>query len=503
MLNRKETRKVLVEWKGFLSEAKKEISNNITVRLFDFDGTLFSHPDSDVNKILSNPFMAATLNEKVLEKLMEECEVTPSLKSLVSGKKSPNVKNYIISKVSSTGFGPSRAEIINGLQNQSDANYVSLKNVISRFDKNIDADLQSNNTKKLSKVLNLGNLETDPDSHKIHTEHVVNAQKDKIEKFLDTFKDNIEEVFVVTNLAVSFEDEKTGKIIRVPGTANKGQKAQELVKMLMDQNPGKHFKFEIYDNNTVNIANVTDGILLADNHIPNLKYNSVKEKQLIYGLYEKMQRSPNVEIQKTLATRGDGGIETQDVTNRYFTKSKSNPPNTQRRFETIKNDIVDLTNYYAMRGKATGRPHLEDRKKMVDYLTTHNFPLIAEIVDNPKGATELSTKYTDSDENLSKFLDQVCDWLFNIQNFKDSMNFTFDSSEPVEQDTESPLAKSRSKKLTKSMSLNEPTTPEEPIQSVEEPVNPTEVPSSEVEEPQEFTKLTESLNKLRLVLKKR
>ena len=297
LLNRKQTRSILTEWKSFLSEAnKKAVQSGVIIRLFDFDGTLSSHPNPVINRIISNPFMASMLNEKILTKYIRECRVPSDLQKILTAKASDNVKNYIISKVTSVGFPYNRAQVIAKTQEAVDDNFKALKQIVE--ENGLGEALAEGNAKKLSKVLNFPNVDIDPDSAKINNDHLLKAQELKIDEFLMKNKANIEKVYVKTNIAETSIDEKSGKVERIPGTSGKAEITQRLVKRILAENPGKKFTFEVYDNSTVGIAEVTEGVIVADDYVPNTTYINKREKDLFEDMFGQLQRSPNINFKK-------------------------------------------------------------------------------------------------------------------------------------------------------------------------------------------------------------
>ena len=102
MMNRKQIKSVLREWQSYLTEAKKSESD-IIIRLFDFDGTIFKHPDPLVDRVIANPYMAAHLSEDVLKKLVKQSKVPADIQPQLKDKsKKTNVKRKKVWGESST-----------------------------------------------------------------------------------------------------------------------------------------------------------------------------------------------------------------------------------------------------------------------------------------------------------------------------------------------------------------------------------------------------------------
>lgn len=528
MLTRKETRKVLVEWKGFLKEAK-QTGNQVVVRLFDFDGTLSAHPDPDINRIISNPFMASMLNEKVLVKYVKECKLPAQLQSVLSEKQTDNVKNYVISKVTSVGFPYNRAQVIQKIQEAADDNFKALRKIVESFD--LGDALVEGNAKKLSKVLNFPNVDTDPDSTKITNDHLVRVQELKIDEFLMKNKANVEKVYVKTNIAETSIDEKSGKVERIPGTSGKAEVTQRIVKRTMSEYPGKKFTFEVYDNSSVGIAEVTEGILVADDYVPNTTYMNNREKNLYEELFGQLQRSPNVNLKKFFASQGEAGIELDDVSDHYFTKSKSKEGSPEARFKRIKNLFLDLSNFYAMAGRATGRKNEANVTAMRKYFQDHGFDLLTEVLDNVYSHTRAAEDIVGSYDHvkLNKLVDQLYSWSMDNASFKKAIvdnGGSFVAPEEVgDDDKVSPVAKAKAKARAATNTTaqqmpdptqgqqqqvppeGEPTAPEEDTYTDDEmyaDMADAERQDKEAKAARKAkTQLKESLNKLRLILKKR
>ena len=339
LMNRKDVRKVLVEWKGFLSEAKEQESSGPIIRIFDFDKTLVFYNNPDVQRVLGNPFIASFLTAQSIQKLSEDYAKTPEALEEIFKDVGPSKKNYIASKVGSSDFPkPTADKFISALQKfDSDANYKSLINVclilkpsLQDWKRKLDKDDKAGLIADFNGVIDFG-VEGIEGSNRLSADKSVRTQEEKIDQFLmgKGFEKFFTRPYVKANLAKTKEmtdDTGTTRNERIAGTSGKGPTAYTIAKNAFAEFPNSVINFEIYDNQPSNIAEMEDGILKAsagESYEDAQEEETKSEEQILAALKKILAQADNASVKKFQLVEGDKGYQVLDVTSAHMTKSKS------------------------------------------------------------------------------------------------------------------------------------------------------------------------------------
>lgn len=434
MLTRKETRKVLVEWKNFLKEASEAEPSGPIIRIFDFDGTLILYDDPQVNLIMKNPYMASFISPVMMAKLNKQYATLPKNIKDILKDTGPRTKNYIISKVSSAGFPKVKAEkLIAGLQNieaKGDKNFEALANVVIKdVVPNWKALLSSGNTEELlKKAASVLNLEVDGMADSSHVSSVM-TQEEKIDQVLSRFKidDKFARVYTKDNIAKTEEVPMDGGGIRnaqVKGSSGKSSPVNTIAQNAFAEYPDSVITFEIYDNSTSNVAEIEGAILKASSG----EQEEVEEKSedgMLRALSNELARKENVLIKKFQAVATEGGFELRDLAGTHISKSKAQDVSTVQqsgpklKFQKIKNKFFKLMNFLKV-GGAAGRPNRVVISALETAIRQKTGDLVQELFANTVSATAttgLEDQYSSKTE-LDNLVEQLQEFVKGYADFK-------------------------------------------------------------------------------------
>ena len=517
LLNRKQVRKVLVEWKDFLTEAKEESSTGPTIRIFDFDGTLILYEDAEVNLIMKNPYMASFINPAVMQKLNKQYATLPKNVKDILKDTGPTTKNYIISKVSSAGFPKVKSEkLIAGLQNieaKGDKNFQALADVVIKpAVPNWKELLSSGKTEELidkaKSVLNL-EIEGMADSGQVNS---VMTQEEKIDQVLMRYKidDKFARVYTKDNIAKTEEVPLDGGGIRnaqIKGSSGKASPAGTIAQNAFAEFPDSIITFEIYDNSTSNVAEIEGAILKASSGEQE-DVEAKSEEGLLRSLGDELGRKENVVIKKFQAVAAEDGFELRDLSGTHISKSKGRgvegvqESGPRLKFQKLKNKFFNLMNFLKKGGSA-GRPSKVTMDALEKTVKEKTGDLVQELFTNTVSAiatTGLEEKYSSKSE-LDNLIGQLYDFTRNYNDFKSA----FENSKGA-----APVKAPKAAKAPKAISATEPQLPdEEPdAAAVADSYSDDEMYADMADAEKQAADarkakkgLSESLNRLRLVLK--
>ncbi len=458
MMNRKQIKSVLREWKSFLAEAA---SSDPLIRIFDFDNTLAVYSDPGYKLITANPYMASFINPDLLQKIyLDNIKIPENLKDIVENT-GPNTRNYVISKVASGGMQkPKLDKLIAGLKNASigsDANFKALAELIivkeggvKDWAKRVNSDDPEVIAKFIKDTRNVLNVESTEfaDQSKINNDNILMTQEEKIHTILRSeqaeigvdskgkkilIDDKINKVFTPVNIAKSNEVPLPGgagsRMVPEPGTSTKKPYAISIAERSFAEFPDTLITFEIYDNNLANVAQIESGILKASSGEDATEEVEPKSEQgFLDSLIQEINRKENVQIIKFQAIPTGDTVQLRDLSNVHYSKSHDTSGVSKEaggsvlKYQKLKNKFFKLMNFLKMGGKKTGRPS----DKVADALkqTIEQHPNVGEKVKtvfanyiSGMGTTGIEDQFT-TKADINVLCDQLMDFVKNYSSFK-------------------------------------------------------------------------------------
>lgn len=524
LMNRKDVRKVLVGWKGFLTEAKQDASAGPIIRIFDFDGTMVLYEDPQVNLIMKNPYMASFISPAVMEKLNKQYATLPKNIKDILKDTGPTTKNYIISKVSSSGFPKVKAEkLIAGLQNieaKGDKNFQALADIVIKpAVPNWKVLLSSGKTDELlEKAKSVLNLEIEGMADSGHVSSVM-TQEEKIDQVLMRYKidDRFARVYTKDNIAKTQEMPMDGGGIRnaqIKGSSGKSSPANTIAQNAFAEFPDSVITFEIYDNSTSNVAEIEGAILKASSGEQE-EVEAKSEEGMLRSLSDELGRKENVVIKKFQAVAAEGGFELRDLSSTHISKSKGSKvedvqeSGPRLKFQKLKNKFFNLMNFLKKGGSA-GRPSSATIAALESAIAQNTGDLVQELFANTVSAiatTGLEEKYSSKTE-LDNLIEQLYDFVKSYESFKSAF-------ESAKAGAAKPAKAPKTIKPASSTTTIEPEQPEEEPDAAEMADSYSDeemyADMADVEKQDAAARavrkakkgLAESLNRLRLVIKSR